>query len=47
MTVTYTITRADLKAKRYKQAKVQSSGSKPRSRDTEQLARILNKVVNQ
>lgn len=45
MTKTYTISRADLKAKQYKQAAVQRSGVEPRSRDTELLVRVLKKAI--
>ena len=45
MTKTYTISRADLKAKRYKQTEVKQSSSLPSKRDTTQLVKVLKKVL--
>lgn len=45
MTVTYTISREDLKKKRYKQATVKRTGEVPNDRRTDLLVTVLKKVA--
>ena len=47
MTVTCTISRADLKAQNYKAAVKRSSGAVPKKRDIELLAALLQRVATQ
>ena len=44
MTITCTISRADLKARNYKSAVKQSSGTAPTKRKIELLAALLKKI---
>ena len=47
MTITCTISRSDLKARNYKAAVKQSSGTTPQKRNVELLAVLLKKISTQ
>ena len=46
MTIVCTISRANLKAKNYKAAAKQSSGTAPKKRSVELLAALLKKITS-